>query len=122
MPRLERYREILRVLEGHVRNGRAVYIVVEPVPDGTTRVRWSEYAAEERKEAVRAFEDVEATTDHSRNRQHARPSRVGGRPARRLSQLFRRHPRILRPSTEIGWPACLGPLADGNSCFNVPMA
>ena len=66
LPRLERYRETLRVLEGHVRNGRAEYfhIVVESVPDGTARVRWNEYAADEREEAVRAFEDVEAATDH----------------------------------------------------------
>ena len=66
MPRLQRYRETLRVLEGHLRNGRAEYfhIVVESVPDGTARVRWNEYAADERDEAVRAFEDVEAATDH----------------------------------------------------------
>ena len=66
LPRLQRYRETLRVLEGHLRNGRAEYfhIVVESVADGTARVRWNEYAADERDEAVRAFEDVEAATDH----------------------------------------------------------
>ncbi len=64
--RLRRYRETLRVLEGHVRNGRAEYfhIVVESLPDGTARVRWNEYAADEREEAVCAFEEVEAAIGH----------------------------------------------------------
>ena len=64
--RLERYRQTLKVLEGHVRNGRAEYfhIVAESWPDGTARVRWNEYARDEREEAIRAFEEVEAAIDH----------------------------------------------------------
>ena len=64
--RLERYRETLRVLEGHVRNGRAEYfhIIVDPLSDDVSRVRWNEYAEDEREEAIRAFEDVEAAIEH----------------------------------------------------------
>ena len=64
--RLERYRQTLKVLEGHVRNGRAEYfhIVAESWPDGTARVRWNEYARDEREEAIRAFEEVEAAIEH----------------------------------------------------------
>ena len=64
--RLERYRQTLKVLEGHVRNGLAEYfhIVVESWPDGTARVRWNEYAWDEREEAIRAFEEVEAAIEH----------------------------------------------------------
>ena len=64
--RLERYRETLRVLEGHVRNGRAEYfhIIVDSMPDGGARVRWNEYADYEREEAIRAFEEVEAAIEH----------------------------------------------------------
>ena len=64
--RLERYRQALKVLEGHVRNGRAEYfhIVAELWPDGTARVRWNEYASDEREEAIRAFEEVEAAIEH----------------------------------------------------------
>ena len=64
--RLERYRETLRVLEGHVRNGRAEYfhIVVDPMSDDVARVRWNEYAEDEREEAICAFEEVEAAIEH----------------------------------------------------------
>ena len=64
--RLERYRRTLKVLEGHVRNGQAEYfhIVAESWPDGTARVRWNEYARDEREEAIRAFEEVEAAIEH----------------------------------------------------------
>ena len=64
--RLERYRRTLKVLEGHVRNGQAEYfhIVAESWPDGTARVRWNEYAGDEREEAIRAFEEVEAAIGH----------------------------------------------------------
>ena len=64
--RLKRYRQALKVLEGHVRNGRAEYfhIVAESWPDGTARVRWNEYARDEREEAIRAFEEVEAAIEH----------------------------------------------------------
>ena len=64
--RLEGYRQALKVLEGHVRNGRAEYfhIVAESWPDGTARVRWNEYASDEREEAIRAFEEVEAAIVH----------------------------------------------------------
>ena len=64
--RLERYRQTLKVLEGHVRNGQAehFHIVAESWPDGTARVRWNEYAGNEREEAIRAFEEVEAATEH----------------------------------------------------------
>ena len=64
--RLERYRRTLKVLEGHVRNGHAEYfhIVAESWPDGTARVRWNEYAGDEREEAIRAFEEVEAAIEH----------------------------------------------------------
>ena len=64
--RLERYRQTLKVLEGHVRNGQAEYfhIVVESVSDGAARVRWNEYARDEREEAIRAFEEVEAAIEH----------------------------------------------------------
>ena len=62
----KRYRQALKVLEGHVRNGRAEYfhIVAESWPDGTARVRWNEYARDEREEAIRAFEEVEAAIEH----------------------------------------------------------
>ena len=33
-------------------------------PDGTARVRWNEYARDEREEAIRAFEEVEAAIEH----------------------------------------------------------
>lgn len=64
--RLQRYRETLRVQEGLVRNGRAEYfhIVVESTPNDSARVRWNEYAEEERDEAIRAFEEVEAAIGH----------------------------------------------------------
>ena len=64
--RLEIYRQTLKVLEGHVRNGQAEYfhIVAESWPDGTARVRWNEYARDEREEAIRAFEEVEAAIEH----------------------------------------------------------
>ena len=64
--RLERYRRTLEVLEGHVRNGQAEYfhIVAESWPDGAARVRWNEYGGDEREEAIRAFEDVEAAIEH----------------------------------------------------------
>lgn len=64
--RLEGYRETLRVLEGHVRNGRAEYfhIMVDPMSDDIARVRWNEYAEDEREEAIRAFEEVEAAIEH----------------------------------------------------------
>ena len=64
--RLERYRQTLKVLEGHVRNGQAEYfhIVAESWPDGAARVRWNEYAGDEREEAIRAFEEVEAAIEH----------------------------------------------------------
>ena len=64
--RLEGYRRTLKVLEGHVRNGQAEYfhIVAESWPDGTARVRWNEYAGDEREEAIRAFEEVEAAIEH----------------------------------------------------------
>ncbi|MDE0443969.1 MAG: RelA/SpoT domain-containing protein [Gammaproteobacteria bacterium] len=64
--RLERYRETLRVLEGHVRNGKAEYfhIVVDSMPDDVARVRWNEYAEHEREEAILAFEEVEAAIEH----------------------------------------------------------
>lgn len=66
LPRLRGYRETLRVLEGHVRNGRAEYfhVIVESSPDGAARVRWNEYAANEREEAISAYEEVEAAIDH----------------------------------------------------------
>lgn len=64
--RLERYRETLRVLEGHVRNGKAEYfhIIVESIQDDVARVRWNEYAEHEREEAIRAYEEVEAALEH----------------------------------------------------------
>ncbi|MYF28171.1 MAG: RelA/SpoT domain-containing protein [Gammaproteobacteria bacterium] len=64
--RLERYRETLRVLEGHVRNGQAEYfhIIVDSMPDDVARVRWNEYAEHEREEAILAFEEVEAAIEH----------------------------------------------------------
>ena len=64
--RLERYRRALDVLEGHVRNGQAEYfhIVAVSWPDGTARVHWNEYAGDEREEAIRAFEEVEAAIEH----------------------------------------------------------
>ena len=64
--RLERYRQTVKVLEGHVRNGQAEYfhIVAESWPDGAARVRWNEYAGDEREEAIRAFEEVEAAIEH----------------------------------------------------------
>ena len=64
--RLERYRQALKILEGHVRNGQAEYfhIVAESWQDGTARVRWNEYAGDEREEAIRAFEEVEAAIEH----------------------------------------------------------
>ena len=64
--RLEGYRQPLKVLEGHVRNGQAEYfhLVAESWPDGTVRVRWNEYARDEHEEAIRAFEEVEAATEH----------------------------------------------------------
>ena len=64
--RLERYRETLRVLEGHVRNGKAEYfhIIVDSMPDDVARVRWNEYAEREREEAILAFEEVEAAIEH----------------------------------------------------------
>ena len=64
--RLERCGQTLKVLEGHVRNGWAEYfhIVVESVSDGAARVRWNEYASDEREEAIRAFEEVEAAIEH----------------------------------------------------------
>ncbi len=64
--RLERYRETLRVLEGHVRNGKAEYfhIIVESIQDDVARVRWNEYAEHEREEAIRAYEEVEAAIEH----------------------------------------------------------
>ena len=64
--RLERYRDTLRVLEGRVRNGKAEYfhIIVESIQDEVARVRWNEYAAHEREEALRAYEEVEAAIEH----------------------------------------------------------
>ena len=64
--RLERYRRTLKVLEGHVRNGQAEYfhIVVESWSGGAARVRWNEYAGNEREEAIRSFEEVEAAIEH----------------------------------------------------------
>ena len=64
--RLERYRETLRVLAGHVRNGKAAYfhIIVDSLPDDVARVRWNEYAEHEREEAILAFEEVEAAIEH----------------------------------------------------------
>ena len=64
--RLERYRETLRVLEGHVRNGKAEYfhIIVDSMPNDVARVRWNEYAEHEREEAILAFEEVEAAIEH----------------------------------------------------------
>ena len=64
--RLERYRETLRVLEGHVRNGKAEYfhIIVDSMPNDVARVRWNEYPEHEREEAILAFEEVEAAIEH----------------------------------------------------------
>ena len=60
------YRETLRVLEGRVRNGWAEYfhITLDPISDDIARVRWNEYAADQRDEAIRAFEEVEAAIEH----------------------------------------------------------
>lgn len=59
--RLDAYSRMLGILEGHVRNGRARYfhIYLEILPD-SARLRWNEYAPEERAEAIRAYEEVES--------------------------------------------------------------
>ena len=64
--RLGRYRQTLKVVEGHIRNGQAEYfhVVAESWPDGSARVRWNEYAGDEREEAIHAFEEVEAAIGH----------------------------------------------------------
>ena len=59
--RLDAYSRMLRILEGHVRNGQARYfhIYLEVLPD-SARLRWNEYAPDERAEAIRAYEEVES--------------------------------------------------------------
>lgn len=59
--RLDAYGRMLGIIEGHVRNGRARYfhIYLEVLRD-SARLRWNEYAQEERAEAIRAYEEVES--------------------------------------------------------------
>ena len=56
--RLEAYGRTLRILEGDVRNGRAAYFHIYLDLAGET-VRWNEYSANEREEAIQAYEEVE---------------------------------------------------------------
>lgn len=56
--RLEAYGRTLRILEGDVRNGRAAYFHIYLDLTGEN-VRWNEYSADEREEAIRAYEEVE---------------------------------------------------------------
>ena len=61
LARLDAYSRMLGILEGHVRNGRARYfhIYLEILPD-SARLRWNEYAQDERAEAIRAYDEVES--------------------------------------------------------------
>lgn len=81
---------------------------------------WNEYAADEHGEAVRAFEDVEAATDHFPGTdtvlvrvtsvdalRDAYPSYFAD--TRAFSELLRR----------LVGDARSGPVSDGCSCFNV---
>ena len=56
--RLEAYGRTLRVLKGGVRNGRASYFHIYLDLAGGN-IRWNEYSADEREEAIRAYEEVE---------------------------------------------------------------
>lgn len=60
--KLRAYGNMLRVLEGDVRNGKAAYfhIQLELQGDDWARVRWNEYAENEREVAIRAYEEVES--------------------------------------------------------------
>ena len=62
--RLDAYSRMLGIIEGHVRNGRARYfhIYLEVLAD-SARLRWNEYAQEERAEAIRAYEEVESAIE-----------------------------------------------------------
>ena len=40
------------------------HIVAESLADGAARVRWNEYGADEREEAIRAFKEVEVAIEH----------------------------------------------------------
>ena len=95
--RLKGYRETLRVLDSHVRNGHAEYfhIIVEPLTDGVARVRWNEYAESEREEAIRAFEEVEAAIEHfpGADTVLVRVASIDS-PARRVPELLRRRPTV----------------------------
>ncbi len=56
--RLEAYGRTLRIIEGDVRNGRAAYFHIYLDLAGHN-VRWNEYSADEREEAIQAYEEVE---------------------------------------------------------------
>ena len=56
--RLEAYGRTLRILEGDIRNGRAAYFHIYLDLAGQN-VRWNEYSADEREEAIQAYEEVE---------------------------------------------------------------
>ena len=56
--RLAAYGRTLRILEGDVRNGRAAYFHIYLDLAGEN-VRWNEYSADEREDAIRAYEEVE---------------------------------------------------------------
>ena len=56
--RLEAYGRTLKILEGDVRNGRAAYFHIYLDLAGQN-VRWNEYSADEREEAIRAYEEIE---------------------------------------------------------------
>ena len=64
LARLDAYSRMLGIIEGHVRNGRARYfhIYLEVLSD-SARLRWNEYAQEERAEAIRAYEEVESAIE-----------------------------------------------------------
>ena len=48
----------MRILEGDVRNGRAAYFHIY-LDLASDNVRWNEYSADQREEAIRAYEEVE---------------------------------------------------------------
>lgn len=66
-------------------------------PAGTARIRWNEYAAQECEEAIRAFEEVEATNEHLPGVATVLVrGRFRGCLARRLPELLRGHEDLRR--------------------------
>ena len=62
VPRLEAYSRMVHTLPGDVRNGNARYfhIYLEVMGGQAAQVRWNEYAEDELREAIHAYEEVES--------------------------------------------------------------